>query len=973
MKLVSCISAFILVLGIFIFGVLSAEQATVNLGGSISFEATDVYARVTGRVQNAQTNPTLETLEFSAYNDTPDQSSWSGLDLQFDSRATNIIIEVTVENLSMERELTVNLTDMIETSTDNLGKSITLDNGAYVSGTNTTVPVATSSDENNTSKVTFVITFDVLDHNRSLPSTTFDYDINLMDESTIPETYQPFEFEVIEGTENEVRITKHNGSGDVVIPASFSVDSIPLTSFTVQSENDASIGMGSIALYLGEFYYTETGGERTKTNILEFSSLGQSESLTFPTTFEPTYRYEFSEYNDVNAELFGAFMEMLLSLSEEGLSDGILYLTNDIFTHEEFTVDTLGEYCMANFPEATTMEPLFSTTGPTILETNPIVSTVMMEGTDYVVTEIGDQVFNNNAGLTSITIPENVTSIGSQAFNGCNNLVTVEFRANSQLTSIGERAFYNCSSLTSITIPEGVTSIGSSTFYGCRNLTSVVIPASVTNIETSAFTGCSSLTSIEVDPANTTYSSDNGVLFNKDKTTLLLCPNGKLGTYIIPVNTEGIDDNAFYGCAGLTSITIGENVTSIGNSAFYNCTALTEINYNATNANDLTSSVFSNAGQDGAETTVNVGANVTKLPNYIFSSSNITTVKFAEDGQLTSIGERAFSSCSSLTSITIPENVTSIGSSAFSNCTALTEINYNATNANDLTSSVFSNAGQDGAETTVNVGANVTKLPNYIFSSSNITTVKFAEDGQLTSIGERAFSSCSSLTSITIPENVTSIGERAFSSCSSLTSITIPENVTSIGSSAFSNCTALTEINYNATNANDLTSNIYVFPYAGRNGAGITLNIGANVTKLPNYIFGSSTHFIIDSPYITTVSFAEGSVCESIGSNTFYFCGSLTSITIPESVTSISGNAFQSCSSLNDVTIESDDIYLDLTSKSACGYLVNYVDATGEMVRVLKSVVDSVDPDFTVNTYLNGSRFTRSVSEDGLYYVYTRN
>ena len=179
MKLVSCISAFILVLGIFIFGVLSAEQATVNLGGSISFDATDVYARVTGKVQNAQPNPTLDTLEFSAYNDTPDQSSWSGLDLQFDSRATDITIEVTVENLSMERELTVNLTDMIQTSTDNLDKSITLDNGAYVSGTNTTIPVATSKDENNTSKITFVITFDVLDHNRPLPSTTFDYDINL--------------------------------------------------------------------------------------------------------------------------------------------------------------------------------------------------------------------------------------------------------------------------------------------------------------------------------------------------------------------------------------------------------------------------------------------------------------------------------------------------------------------------------------------------------------------------------------------------------------------------------------------------------------------------------------------------------------------------------------------------------------------------------------------------------------------------
>ena len=132
--------------------------------------------------------------------------------------------------------------------------------------------------------------------------------------------------------------------------------------------------------------------------------------------------------------------------------------------------------------------------------------------------------------------------------------------------------------------------------------------------------------------------------------------------------------------------------------------------------------------------------------------------------------------------------------------------------------------------------------------------------------------------------------------------MTIPENVVSISNSAFHNCTSLCEINFNATAMNDLSSNHSVFSYAGQSGSGITVNIGANVTKIPAYLFDpySSSSY---APKIVTVNFAENSVCESIGNYAFGYCSSLTSVTIGSGVTSIGLGAFYYCSSLTSVTI----------------------------------------------------------------------
>ena len=173
--------------------------------------------------------------------------------------------------------------------------------------------------------------------------------------------------------------------------------------------------------------------------------------------------------------------------------------------------------------------------------------------------------YSNRSDITSVVIEPGVTSIGSLAFYKCSNLTSITIP--SGLTSIGEMAFFNCSALTS----------GNFAFGSCTGLKSITIPSSVTSIENNIFQDCTGLTNITVDSSNPSFCSESGVLFNKDKTTLIYCPRRKTGSYTIPDGVTAIGDYAFYYCSGLTSVTIPSSVTSIGGSAFQHCTGLTSI------------------------------------------------------------------------------------------------------------------------------------------------------------------------------------------------------------------------------------------------------------------------------------------------------------------------------------------------------------------------------------------------------------
>ena len=379
--------------------------------------------------------------------------------------------------------------------------------------------------------------------------------------------------------------------------------------------------------------------------------------------------------------------------------------------------------------------PYITITSYTDSSTNVVIpSLINVNGEDIPVKAIASNAFNNNDTITSITIPDSVTTIGSFAFFICPNLATVTFGENSQLTTIREYAFYACPSLTSINIPDSVTTIGDFVFWFCSNLTTVTLGenSQLTTIGINAFRDCSSLTSINI-PSSVTTILSRAFSDCSNLTTVTFGENSQLTT---------IGNSAFYGDSSLTSINIPSSVTSIGNSAFEDCSNLTTVTFGE-------NSQLTKIGEDAfyfcsSLTSINIPDSVTTIGDYVFRHcSNLTTVTIGENSQLTKIGENAFESCSSLTSINIPDSVTTIGKAAFNSCSSLTSIN---------------------------IPDSVTTIGDFVFGyCSNLTIVTIGENSQLTTIGERAFYSCSSLTSIYIPDSVTSIEYIAFLYCSNLT------------------------------------------------------------------------------------------------------------------------------------------------------------------------------------------------------------
>ena len=558
------------------------------------------------------------------------------------------------------------------------------------------------------------------------------------------------------------------------------------------------------------------------------------------------------------------------------------------------------------------------------------VKTVVIEDG---VTSIGDYAFWNCTGLTSISIPNNVTSIGNSAFESCSQLASIEIP--SSVKSIGNSAFESCSQLASIEIPSSVTSIGERAFKNCSQLASIEIPKSVTSIGKYAFSGCSGLTSITILGGVTSIGD------------FAFSSCSQLASIEIPSSVKSIGNSAFESCSQLASIEIPSSVTSIGNSAFWNCTGLTSI----TILGGVTSIGNFAFRYCRSLASITIPDSVTSIGVVVFDScTNLKTISLscksslkrsdfgkqadlvsytshtlkkteAKDATCSESGNKEYWTCEHcgkyfLSDDTNPETAKAVEQSEFitpalnhknaiiqnaseptetapgysgdrycPDCDTVVEKGYTYWIEDNLTWKLY----EDGTLTISGTGAmkdyNADDNPSPAYNNSKVK--KIVIEKGVTSIGNKAFYSCSSLTSITIPDSVTSIGNSAFYGCLNLTSITIPDGVISIGNGAFASCRSLTSI----TIPNNVTS---IGESAFNSCERLTsITLPSSITSIGYGMFAGCSLTSITIPDSVT----------SIGSFAFYNCSSLTSITIPDSVTSIGSSAFNGCSSLQTISL----------------------------------------------------------------------
>lgn len=374
------------------------------------------------------------------------------------------------------------------------------------------------------------------------------------------------------------------------------------------------------------------------------------------------------------------------------------------------------------------------------------------------VTEIGNEAFRGNETVESVILPEGIITIGIAAFDHCTKLEHIEIP--NSVKAIKRMAFYRCK-LTEVNLPSGLTEIGDFVFSHCNNLEHIAIPESVVTIKFSAFAFCNkiesitipknvvniefcceeykSLSNINVDSDNKFFSSKEGVLYNKEQTSLLFYPQAKKGAkFIVPNSVKNIRVAAFAFCTELEEITIPKNVVSIGESAFIKCTHLKYVRL----PDSITSIQKNTFYQCTGINSITIPQNVKKIDKQAFANCiNLKEVTLPK--KLEEIEYASFENCRSLINIAIPESVRKIGRCAFAFCSSLNSITI-PTNVRTIESCAFYNCSS-------------LKEVNL---SKNLSVIEF-----------KVFSGCTNLEKIVIPKGVNEIGEGAFMLCEKLKTV----------------------------------------------------------------------------------------------------------------------------------------------------------------------------------------------------------
>lgn len=410
-----------------------------------------------------------------------------------------------------------------------------------------------------------------------------------------------------------------------------------------------------------------------------------------------------------------------------------------------------------------------------------------------------------------------VTGIGTCT----DTVVCIPSEYNSKpVTSIGNEAFRNVDALLKIIIPDTVTSIGEKAFYSCYYIKSISIGSGVTEIGSEAFSNCNALEYFVVSDDNVAYTCVDGILYDVNKTNILLVPISISGDITIPDTATSIGEGVFQNREKLTGITIGNGVISIGKCAFWNCFALARVTF-GNNVTSIGSSAFASTALKtvvipgsvtslGAAvfescknlTSVTIGSGVTAIDEYTFGSCEKLSSVILHDG-ITSIGESAFSGCASLTNFNIPSGVTTIDKNAFERCKGLTSISI-PSGVTTIGAGAFFYCSSLSSITVSKENKKYHSTDNCLIDDNNTLVLGcknsvIPTDGSVTSIGSYAFGGCTGLTSIVIPDSVTVIDGYAFYECTALTSITIPAGISEICDYSFYNCKKLMNIVFKGT------------------------------------------------------------------------------------------------------------------------------------------------------------------------------